>query len=160
MIRKIFLWAIPVLVIALIAAFIAVGRVPGASGSLLSLQQLLVNGGAWFVIIVLLGLWLGILIGATRGVGLGIVVGLFVVSACRLALPVLPNEFTLFWLNPPVLMTILGIAGGLIGGLVDRPRGTSAHWQDSWSVRLALAGNFLGFAIAFCTFTTLWPGNS
>ena len=159
MIRKIFLWAIPVLVIALIAAFIAVGRVPGASGSLLSLQQLLVNGGAWFVIIVLLGLWLGILIGATRGVGLGIVVGLFVVSACRLALPVLPNEFTLFWLNPPVLMTLLGIGGGLIGGLFDRSRGTAAHWQDSLSVRLALAGNFLGFAIAFCTFTTLWPGN-
>ncbi|MFN8482426.1 MAG: hypothetical protein U0768_05090 [Anaerolineae bacterium] len=159
MLRKVFLWAIPVLVIALIAVFAVTSRSQAASGPLASLQQLFANGGAWFIVLVLLGLWLGILIGATRGVVLGIVVGLFTVSACRLALPVLPNEFTLFWLNPPVLMTLLGIGGGLIGGLFDRSRGTAAHWQDSLSVRLALAGNFLGFAIAFCTFTTLWPGN-
>lgn len=160
MLRKVFLWAIPVLVIALIAAFFVLNRAQTGPGSLDPGRQLLANGGSWFIILVLLGLWLGILIGATRGVVLGIIVGLFTVSACRVALPVLPNEFTLFWLNPPVLMTVLGIAGGLIGGLFDRSRGTAAHWQDSWSVRMALAGDLLGFAIAFCTFTTLWPGNS
>ena len=160
MIKRVFVWAIPVLVVALIVAFVIIDHATAAPGAFSSLRQLLANGGNAFVILVLLGLWLGILIGATRGVGVGILVGLFVVSACRLALPILPSEFTLFWLNPPVLMTLLGVVGGLIGGLIDRPRGTSAHWQDSWSVRLALAGNFLGFAIAFCTFTTLWPGNS
>ncbi|MFN8470955.1 MAG: hypothetical protein U0822_01940 [Anaerolineae bacterium] len=159
MIRKVVLWAIPILVIALIAAFIIIDRAQPVSGPLASLRQLLAYGGNLFIVLVLLGLWFGILIGATRGVALGIIVGLFTVSACRLALPVLPTEFTLFWLNPPVLMTLLGIAGGLIGGLFDRSRGTGAHWQDSWSVRMALTGNFLGFAIAFCTFTTLWPGN-
>lgn len=154
MLRKIVLWALPILAMLLIAAqvFLRPWQTPSQTGDTLS--DAMANGGVWFVPLVLLGVWLGILIGATRGVVLGAGLGLLTVLATRIALPAIPTAFVFHWLNPPVLMTLGGILGGLIGGLLDRPRGTAAYWSDSLSVRLALAGVGLGFVLGICNLVT------
>ena len=147
------LWVIPIVLVGLLAAFVYIGQVQSASPAVIILRQIVLNGGYWFIPTVLIGLWLGLLIGAVRGVSLGIGVSLFSLGACHLALPVLPNTFIFYWLNPPMIPPRVMDTGGLIGGLLDRPRGTAAYWEDSLSVKLALIGVGVGFVLGFCAFT-------
>lgn len=154
MARKIALWALPIAAIALIVAQVVFRpwQTPSETGATLS--DAMANGGYWFVPVVLLGIWLGILIGATRGVLLGAGLGLLTVATTRVALPAIPSAFMFHWLNPPILITLGGILGGILGGFLDRPRRTAAYWSDSLSVRFALAGAGLGFVLGICNLVT------
>jgi len=152
---RISLWGIPTLLVGLVASFIVIEQVESAPPAIATLREILSNGGYWFIPAVLIGLWLAVLLGAVRGVGLGISIGLLTLGLCRLGFPLLPDELILHWLNPTVPMTLGGTLGGLIGGLLDKPRGTSRTWEHSWSVRLALVGAGVGFGAGFCAFAPI-----
>jgi ligand-binding sensor domain-containing protein len=104
---------------------------------LLFLETLLLSGMDWFFPSVLAILWFGIYLGSIRGVGIAASVGMLFVIWSGFVMAV-------YSVSPVVVATFVGLAGGIVGGQIDKDINTSMH---RWEIGLAIAGLILGFGI-------------